>query len=138
MNTDVSSTTATLNPFSATSETESTGDRSKSHDVDVFDKRKQRIRTHLLDSLGDEDTRTSIIGAVSADVMMLQLQVSDALQGVLGTGRCGPDLLSRNREGIDMFLKLSKLVTQISQLHRKMLADTETTDHDQESEEMKS
>jgi len=98
--------------------------------------RARATQQHLEDSLAHEDTRTSIIGTVSADVMMLQLQASDALQEVLGAGRYGPDLLSRNREGIDMFLKLSKLVAQISQLHRKMLKDTETT-AGQESEKMK-
>jgi hypothetical protein len=40
-----------------------------------------------------------------------------------GAGRVSPGRLSRNQAGIEMLLKLSKLVTQLSELHRKMRCD---------------
>ncbi len=103
-------------------------------DSDWFALRKRRIDEHFQDSLADSDARTSVVGTVGADVMLLQLQVREALRDVLGSGRVSPELLSRNQGGIEMLLKLSKLVTQLSQLHRKMQQDAAMPE-DENSEE---
>jgi hypothetical protein len=138
MNNHVDAGAASPPHFPVTSGTESAADGSEADDLKVFERRKQRIRNHLLDSMEHQDTRTSIIGSVSADIMMLQLQVGETLREALGSGRAAPEIVSRNREGIEMLLKLSKLVTQVSQLQRKMLADREALqkgESDKKSEE---
>ncbi len=99
------------------------GEETSPSEPDSFALRKRRIEQHFQDSLADSDARTSVVGTVGADVMLLQLQVREALRDVLGSGRVSPELLSRNQAGIEMLLKLSKLVTQLSQLHRKMQRD---------------
>ncbi len=104
------------------------GEETSASEPDWFALRKQRIEQHRQDSLADSDARTSVVGTVGADLMLLQLQVGEALRDVLGSGRVSPELLSRNQGGIEMLLKLSKLVTQLSQLHRKMRLDAAATE----------
>jgi hypothetical protein len=138
MNNHVNAATVIAPHFPVMSGKKPAGDGSDEDDLRLFEQRQQRIQTHLLDSLQHEETRASSIGTVSADIMMLQLQVGEALREVLGPGRAAPEVVSRNREGIEMVLKLSKLVTQIAQLQRKTRADTEALqkgESDKKSEE---
>jgi hypothetical protein len=101
------------------------GNGTNTESASKFELRKQRIDEHFRESLGHADTRISIVGTVGNDLLMLQLQIGEALREVLGTGPVSPELLSRNRPAIEMQLKLSKQVTSNFQLQRKMIADVE-------------
>jgi hypothetical protein len=90
-----------------------------------FELRKQRIDQDFRDSMFHDDTQISILGSVGTDLEMLQLQVGEALREVLGSGPVSPEVLSENREGIEMFLKISGAVTSNRQLLRKMRRDFE-------------
>jgi hypothetical protein len=90
---------------------------------DEFELRRRRIAEHRREALESDDPRISTVGAVAADLMTWQLQVGEAVREILGMGRVEPQLLARNREALEMQLKLSKQVISGIQLFRRLQKD---------------
>lgn len=90
----------------------------------LFELRLQRIEEHRAQSLGSKDPLPAVLGTMSADLMVLQLQVAGGLQEAIGVGAATLDEIAKYRDAIEMQFKLAKHVTHISQLQCKLSKTT--------------
>ena len=82
----------------------------------AFERRRQRILDHRLEALENPDTLMACISGVNSDMLDCELKVSEIFRQVIGADGASIDELERHAGLIDLLLRLSKQVTQLSQL----------------------
>lgn len=87
--------------------------------AETFEVRQHRIEEQLTQSLALPDPRAAGLGSVGADLMQIELRVSEALTGAMGSGRLSFAELEQYQPAVNMLTKLAKTIAQLIQLQTK-------------------
>lgn len=78
--------------------------------------RMQRIHDHRVGAYYDPRTTKSLLGFVCADLLVVEAHLGEALRQELTAGPASIEVIEKNRSPIDLMLRLSKQVAQITQV----------------------
>lgn len=94
----------------------------------AHERRRRRIFDHRVDAQDDPDTMIACLAGVNSDLMDTELVVAEKLRQGLSENGVSLETIERHAELINLMLRLSKQIAQITQLeHRSRKKGGEAT-----------
>jgi hypothetical protein len=85
----------------------------------AYDRRRQRIFDHRIEAQNEPSTITACLAGVNSDLLDTELIIAETLrQGLSENGR-SLDAIERHAELINMLLRFSKQISQVTQLEQR-------------------
>lgn len=109
----------------AQNEAEAASDAAGTEPCDLREQRRQRIEDHLVRSLANPDPLAANIGAANTDLMGALCQVGQAFQESIVSSPVSLETIDRHSPVIDLMVRLTKTIAQVSQLEWRFKAEKE-------------
>jgi len=85
----------------------------------AYESRRQRIFDHRVEAQADPDTTIACLAGVNSDLLDNELIVAEALRQFFMTNGGSLEAIEKNRECINLLLRFSKQIAQITQLEQR-------------------
>ena len=85
----------------------------------AYERRRQRILDHRVDAQDDPDTMIACLAGVNSDLLDTELMVAESLRQGLSENGGSFETIERYEVHINMMLRLSKQIAQITQLEQR-------------------
>ncbi len=85
----------------------------------AHDRRRGRILDHRIEAQNEPSTITSCLAGVNSDLLDTELVVAETLRQGLAQNGTSLEAIERHSELIDMLLRLSKQIAQVTQLEQR-------------------
>ena len=85
----------------------------------AYERRRQRILDHRVDAQDEPDTMIACLAGVNSDLLDTELMVAESLRQGLSENGGSFETIERYEVHINMMLRLSKQIAQITQLEQR-------------------
>lgn len=85
----------------------------------AYDSRRRRIFDHRVEAQHESNTMTSCLAGVNSDLLDTELVLAEVLRQGLSENGGSLETIERHAELIDLLLRVSKHITQVTQLEQR-------------------